>query len=147
MCCLALLHGWPGRASHSSTLLTRLDHSPSSMQVDMTWKWQDLPASICSVGAQGHVLIVPRAPAGAGCMFHFAQVGFGHSTAKGCLGSFGQALPSLSLCLSPLILQAPQVWGSFPVQGTELHQITNKQSVQSISLCSSPGRIRSSSTT
>lgn len=110
-------------------------------------KWQDLPASICSVGAQGHVLIVPGAPAGAGCMFHFAQVGFGHSTAKGCLGSFGRALPSLSLCLSPLILQAPQVWGSFPVQGTELHQITNKQSVQSISLCSSPGRIRSSSTT
>lgn len=35
----------------------------------------------------------------------------------------------LSLCFYPLILQASQVWGVFPVQCTELHQITNKQSV------------------
>lgn len=129
MCCLALLHVWLGRASHSSTLLTCFDHPPSSMEVDMTWKWQDLPASLCSAGARGQVLIWSGAPAGADCRFHFAQVGFGHSTAKGCLGSFGQAFPSLSLCLSPLILQPPQVWGSFPVQCTELHQITNKQPI------------------
>lgn len=129
MCCLALLNVWPGRASLSSTLLTCLAHLPSSMEVGMTWKWQDLPASLCSVGAGGQVLIGSGAPAGAGCRCHFAHVGFAHSTAKGCLGSFVQAFPSLNLCLSPLIMQALQVWVSFPVQCTELHQTTNKQSI------------------
>lgn len=63
----------------------------------------------CSAGAWGQVLIGSGAWAGAGCRFHFVQVGFGHSTAKGCLGSFGQAFPSLILCFYPLILQASQV--------------------------------------
>lgn len=97
---LELLHGWPGRAPCSSLRLTRLDHLPSSTEVDTAWRRQDLPASLCSAGVWGQVPTGPAAPPQLSCGFPFLKVGAGHSAAAGWLGSVGQAFPITQPLLS-----------------------------------------------